>query len=325
MTTDKRFAVLIDADNISDRYIKTILDEMAGEGEVTYKRIYGDWTKPALAPWKKVLLEYSVTPIQQYSYTTGKNATDSAMIIDAMDILYSGNVEGFCLVTSDSDFTRLASRLRESGMLVVGMGEKKTPKAFSTACNKFKYLDILSGSKASSKTSRAEKERAAAKAAEKEKAEKEKAEKAAAKAAEKEKAEKEKAEKEKAAKSDASGKLSKIKSVKVLSKVKEEPPVEIHEEPLEEEEAITSLDEIKRSLIDILREDSDEDGWVSTSDLGNKLLKRYSDFDVRNYGYSKLTPFLKSLKGFEMKSVRNENSSVKQVYLREEQESDYRG
>ena len=310
MTTDKRFAVLIDADNISDRYIKTILDEMAGEGEVTYKRIYGDWTKPALAPWKKVLLEYSVTPIQQYSYTTGKNATDSAMIIDAMDILYSGNVEGFCLVTSDSDFTRLASRLRESGMLVVGMGEKKTPKAFTTACNKFKYLDILSGSKASSKSSKAEKEKA--------KAEKEKA--AAAKA-EKERAEKEKAEKEKAAKG------GKVKSVKVIPKLKEEPPVEIHEEPpvLEEEEAITPLDAIRRSLIDILREDSDEDGWVSTSDLGNKLLKRYSDFDVRNYGYSKLTPFLKSLKGFEMKSVRNENSSVKQVYLREEQESDYRG
>ena len=316
MTTDKRFAVLIDADNISDRYIKTILDEMAGEGEVTYKRIYGDWTKPALAPWKKVLLEYSVTPIQQYSYTTGKNATDSAMIIDAMDILYSGNVEGFCLVTSDSDFTRLASRLRESGMLVVGMGEKKTPKAFTTACNKFKYLDILSGSKASSKSSKAEKEKA--------KAEKEKA--AAAKA-EKERAEKEKAEKEKAAKAEKASKGGKVKSVKVIPKLKEEPPVEIHEEPpaLEEEEAITPLDAIRRSLIDILREDSDEDGWVSTSDLGNKLLKRYSDFDVRNYGYSKLTPFLKSLKGFEMKSVRNENSSVKQVYLREEQESDYRG
>ena len=314
MTTDKRFAVLIDADNISDRYIKTILDEMAGEGEVTYKRIYGDWTKPALAPWKKVLLEYSVTPIQQYSYTTGKNATDSAMIIDAMDILYSGNVEGFCLVTSDSDFTRLASRLRESGMLVVGMGEKKTPKAFTTACNKFKYLDILSGSKASSKSSKAEKEKA--------KAEKEKA--AAAKA-EKDKAEKEKAEKEKAAKAEKAAKGGKLKSVKVIPKQKEEPPVELHEDLPEEEETITPLDAIRRSLIDILREDSDEDGWVSTSDLGNKLLKRYSDFDVRNYGYSKLTPFLKSLKGFEMKSVRSENSSVKQVYLREEQESDYRG
>ena len=314
MTTDKRFAVLIDADNISDRYIKTILDEMAGEGEVTYKRIYGDWTKPALAPWKKVLLEYSVTPIQQYSYTTGKNATDSAMIIDAMDILYSGNVEGFCLVTSDSDFTRLASRLRESGMLVVGMGEKKTPKAFTTACNKFKYLDILSGSKASSKSSKAEKEKA--------KAEKEKA--AAAKA-EKDKTEKEKAEKEKAAKAEKAAKGGKLKSVKVIPKQKEEPPVDLHEELPEEEETITPLDAIRRSLIDILREDSDEDGWVSTSDLGNKLLKRYSDFDVRNYGYSKLTPFLKSLKGFEMKSVRSENSSVKQVYLREEQESDYRG
>ncbi|MBR5641691.1 MAG: NYN domain-containing protein [Firmicutes bacterium] len=316
MTTDKRFAVLIDADNVSDRYIKTILDEMAGEGVVTYKRIYGDWTKPSLAPWKKVLLEYSVTPIQQYSYTTGKNATDSAMIIDAMDILYSGNVDGFCLVTSDSDFTRLASRLRESGMLVVGMGEKKTPKAFTTACNKFKYLDILSGSKTASK-SKAEKAAAKAEKEKAAKAEKEKAEKAAAaKAAEKEKAGKEKA-----------AKTSKIKSVKVLSKIKEEPPLDIHEELPEEleEETITPLDEIKASLIDILREDSDEDGWVSTSDLGNKLLKRYSDFDVRNYGYSKLTPFLKSLKGFEMKSVRNENSSVKQVYLREEQESDYRG
>ena len=269
-----------------------------------------------------MLLEYSVTPIQQYSYTTGKNATDSAMIIDAMDILYSGNVEGFCLVTSDSDFTRLASRLRESGMLVVGMGEKKTPKAFTTACNKFKYLDILSGSKASSKSSKAEKEKAAAAKAEKERAAAAKAEK---ERAEKEKAEKA-AEKEKAAaKTEKASKGSKIKSVKVLSKIKEEPPVEIHEEPIEEEETITPLDAIRRSLIDILREDSDEDGWVSTSDLGNKLLKRDSDFDVRNYGYSKLTPFLKSLKGFEMKSVRNENSSVKQVYLREEQESDYRG
>ena len=316
MTTDKRFAVLIDADNVSDRYIKTILDEMAGDGVVTYKRIYGDWTKPSLAPWKKVLLEYSVTPIQQYGYTTGKNATDSAMIIDAMDILYSGNVEGFCLVTSDSDFTRLATRLRESGMLVVGMGEKKTPKAFTTACNKFKYLDILSGSKASGKSEKSKAEKAKAEKEKAAKAEKEKEKAAAAaKAAEKEKAEKEKA-----------AKTSKIKSVKVLSKIKEEPPVEIHEEiPEEPEETITPLAEIKSSLIDILREDSDEDGWVSTSDLGNKLLKRYSDFDVRNYGYSKLTPFLKSLKGFEMKSVRNENSSVKQVYLREEQESDYRG
>lgn len=140
---DKRFAVLIDADNVSDRYIRFILDEISNEGVITYKRIYGDWTSASMVSWKNVLLQYSVTPIQQYSYTTGKNATDSAMIIDAMDILYADGVEGFCIVSSDSDFTRLASRLREAGKVVVGMGERKTPKPFIAACNKFKYLEVL--------------------------------------------------------------------------------------------------------------------------------------------------------------------------------------
>ena len=139
MDNEKRFAVLIDADNVSEKYIKGILDEISNDGVATYKRIYGDWTKPNLGSWKNVLLENSITPIQQYSYTTGKNATDSALIIDAMDILYSGNVDGFCLVSSDSDFTRLASRLRESGMTVVGMGERKTPSAFIAACHQFKF------------------------------------------------------------------------------------------------------------------------------------------------------------------------------------------
>ena len=149
---DKRFAVLIDADNVSDKYIKPILDEISNDGIITYKRIYGDWTRPALAPWKNVLLSHSITPIQQYSYTTGKNATDSAMIIDAMDILYSGNVDGFCIVSSDSDFTRLAARLRESGMHVIGMGEKKTPKPFISACNRFVYLEILASAAPDHKT-----------------------------------------------------------------------------------------------------------------------------------------------------------------------------
>ena len=273
---DKRFAVLIDADNISDKYIKIILDEIADEGQVTYKRIYGDWTKTTLGPWKKVLLEYSLTPIQQYSYTSGKNATDSAMIIDAMDILYTGNVDGFCLVTSDSDFTRLASRLRESGMMVVGMGEQKTPRAFTSACNKFKYLDILAKNEESSK---------------------EEARKPAVRSA------------------------RSARSTRTTRPAVEKPKPDPKEEIAEEEETITPLKAITQTLINILREDSDEDGWVSTSDLGNKLLKRYSDFDVRNYGFSKLTPFLKSLKGFEMKSVRTANSQVKQVYLREEQQN----
>lgn len=131
MSKDNRIAVLIDADNVSDKYIKYILDEVSNDGTATYKRIYGDWTKPVLGSWKNVLLDNSIIPVQQYGYTTGENATDSAMIIDAMDILYSGNVDGFCIVSSDSDFTRLAARLRESGMLVLGMGEKRPPLPLS--------------------------------------------------------------------------------------------------------------------------------------------------------------------------------------------------
>jgi hypothetical protein len=142
-TSDLRLAVLIDADNIPYHNIKGMLEEIAKYGNPTFKRIYGDWTKPTVVGWKGVLLDYAITPIQQYSYTSGKNATDSAMIIDAMDILYTGRVDGFCLVSSDSDFTRLATRLREAGMTVYGMGEQKTPSAFRAACDKFIYLEIL--------------------------------------------------------------------------------------------------------------------------------------------------------------------------------------
>ncbi len=140
---DLKLAVLIDADNIPYSNIKGMLDEIAKLGIPTIKRIYGDWTKPTVSGWKPALLEHAITPIQQYSYTTGKNATDSAMIIDAMDILHSQKVDGFCLVSSDSDFTRLAIRLRESGMLVVGIGEKKTPNPFIVACDKFIYIEII--------------------------------------------------------------------------------------------------------------------------------------------------------------------------------------
>ena len=136
-------AVLIDGDNIPSAYIKEMMEEIAKYGNPTIKRIYGDWTKPNLSKWKNLLLENAITPIQQYGYTTGKNATDSAMIIDAMDILYSEKVNGFCLVSSDSDFTRLATRLREAGMQVIGIGEKKTPNPFIVACDKFIYIEIL--------------------------------------------------------------------------------------------------------------------------------------------------------------------------------------
>jgi len=140
---DLRLAVLIDADNVPYSNVKEMLEEIAKYGTPTFKRIYADWTKPTVAGWKKVLLENAITPIQQYSYSSGKNATDSAMIIDAMDILYTGKVDGFCIVSSDSDFTRLATRLREASMYVIGMGEKKTLIPFISACDKFIYIEIL--------------------------------------------------------------------------------------------------------------------------------------------------------------------------------------
>lgn len=144
MSENINMAVLIDGDNIPSANVKEMMEEIAKYGNPTIKRIYGDWTRPGLNKWKNLLLENAITPIQQYGYTTGKNATDSAMIIDAMDILYNNKVNGFCLVSSDSDFTKLATRLREAGMLVIGIGEKKTPNPFIVACDKFIYIEILS-------------------------------------------------------------------------------------------------------------------------------------------------------------------------------------
>ena len=157
---NSNLAVLIDGDNIPSAYIKEMMEEIAKYGNPTIKRIYGDWTRPHLSKWKNLLLENAITPIQQYGYTTGKNATDSAMIIDAMDILYSEKVNGFCLVSSYSDFTRLATRLREAGMQVIGIGERKTPNPFIVACDKFIYIEIL---KNQSKEAESENEKTATK------------------------------------------------------------------------------------------------------------------------------------------------------------------
>ena len=248
MPSDKKFAVLIDADNISAKYIKFILNEIANDGIATYKRIYGDWTCSTLAPWKSVLLENSITPIQQYAYTTGKNATDSAMIIDAMDILYSESVEGFCLVSSDSDFTRLAARLREDGMIVVGMGEKKTPQPFVKACDKFRYLEVLALG---------------------------------------EKEQEEKEEKE-------------------TSEVRGEPKIQ----------EMTSVRTIKKAISTIIAENSDEDGWALSAQIGNVLTKRFPDFDVRNYGFKKFMPFIRSLNIFEIRTERRKDSGTTQYWVK---------
>ena len=278
MASDSKFAVLIDADNISGKYIKIILDEISNDGIATYKRIYGDWTSPALVSWKNVLLDNSILPIQQYSYTTGKNSTDAAMIIDAMDILYSGQVDGFCIVSSDSDFTRLAARLRESGMTVVGMGERKTPKSFISACNRFKYLDILAT------------------------AEQKEPEKPAQPEKPKQQPKQEKA------------RPAPKQEPKPEPRPEPEPAPEPCPEP--EEKQMTGLRTIKKAIRTIVAENSDEDGWLFIGTIGNLLVKRYPDFDVRNFGFSKLTPFIESLDLFDIKSVRTRDSSVKLIYVK---------
>ena len=275
---DLKLAILIDADNISPKYVKVILDEAASFGVAACKRIYGDWSDVRLKSWKDALLNNSIIPIQQYSYTTGKNATDSAMIIDAMDILYSGKVEGFCLVSSDSDFTRLASRLREGGMTVIGMGEKKTPKPFIAACNMFRYLDVLAAQPEAEPQPEPEAEPTPAaeeKAAPEKGKEKEKAKPAKAKAARKKAAQ-------------------------------PEPPA-----PQEDPELTAMRGAIKA----IVAEQSDEDGWLAVSMIGNLLVKRYPDFDVRNFGFSKLTPFVLSLGIFEVRTERGKDNA-RQAYVR---------
>ncbi len=224
MELEMRYAVLIDADNVAAKYTKNILDELSNYGIATYKRVYGDWTRTSLAGWKNMALDNAITPVQQYSYTTGKNATDSAMIIDAMDILYSNNVDGFCIVSSDSDFTRLAIRLRESGKHVIGMGEKKTPKPFSTACNAFKYLEILA-----------------------------------------------------------------------------------EEEVQSNEVDRVELKTLEEAIIRIIAENANLEEEINIGELGSRLQGRYPDFDVRNYGYSKFSQFLKD---FDCLNFRKVGSSI---------------
>ena len=281
---DLRFAILIDADNVSEKYIRVILDEVANSGVATYKRIYGDWTSSRLASWKACLLDNSITPMQQYSYTTGKNATDSAMIIDAMDILYSGNVDGFAIVSSDSDFTRLVARLRESGMQVIGMGEQKTPKPFISACNQFKYLDLLyAGKKAED--------------AEEERAERD------AEAAEG------RGGRRRRRPGDAGG------AEAAAAPFEEDDEDEVPFGEMSRAEKRRHLKAIRSAITTIVDTFSDDDGWVSLGQLGDQLSKRLPDFDVRNYGYKRLHPFLKSLGVYEFEEPSGE-SGRRQIYLR---------
>lgn len=167
MSDEKRFAVLIDIENIAPKYIELILNEISNYGNITIKRAYGDWTKQASSSWRDKLLDNSIIPMQQFNNTFGKNSSDSALIIDAMNILYRNNVDGFCLVSSDSDFTRLAATLKEEGKMVIGMGESKTPMALRNACDSFKVLDLLYKESAAESTAEATPEKIAGRGAKK--------------------------------------------------------------------------------------------------------------------------------------------------------------
>ena len=239
---DKKFAVLIDADNISAKYLPAILDEMTKYGISTYRRSYGDWTNSHATKWKAVLLENSITPIQQFSNTIGKNATDSTLIIDAMDILYTGNVDGFCIVSSDGDFTRLASRLREDGMIVIGMGEEKTPRSFRTACSIFTTLENLIDT-------------------------------------------------EEAEPAKKATKLKKKSSQNI------------------ERSAIES------TIAEIIAENENSGKITGLGEIGSRLVNKYPDFDVRNYGYSFLSKFLEESSNFE---IRKKDSTIT-VFLKDSQ------
>lgn len=290
MSKDERqYAVLVDAENVSPKYIHIIFDEASNYGITTYRRIYGDWTSTRNNGWKEVLLDNSITPIQQYAYTDGKNASDSAMIIDAMDILYTENVDGFIIVSSDSDFTRLASRLRESGMSVIGMGESKTPSAFISACNSFKYLDILYQSSESDD----EDEEENAKQSDKEK------------------------QNFNITPKDSKKKNGNDRKRYNYTKKPKQQSSAPKQTTTSKPQPQTKLTTIRKALKTIILENSDDDSWISLANLGNHLSKRFPDFDVRNYGHKKLVTFVQSLNDFEIdrRSVSSDGKT-KQLFVR---------
>ena len=255
MDKERKLALLIDAENIASKYISIILNEANNLGNVIYKRIYGNWTSSNMSAWKSVILDNCIQPIQQYSNVSGKNSSDSSLIIDAMDLLYMGRLDGFCIVSSDSDFTRLASRLRESEMFVLGMGEQKTPQSFISACNKFSYLDLLYAAGTAETPAAGE------------------------------------------------GRSKKPRHKKAAAP--------------EEERPGSSLEAVCQALRELAEENSDDEGWIFSSQLRDLLVKKFPDFDVRNFQHKKFVPFIESLGIFEAKKLSpKENDTAKTVYFR---------
>ena len=272
-TKELKLAVLIDADNVPYSNVKGMMEEIAKYGTPTTKRIYADWTKPNANGWKSVLLEHAITPIQQYSYTVGKNSSDSALIIDAMDLLYSDKLDGFCIVSSDSDFTRLAIRLRESGMKVIGIGEKKTPNSFIVACDRFIYIEVLDGAIKKTRV---------------------------------------------IANGRSKSPKPTVSPVAESKKPADPSPDNSRAEQAQQKETPNKIDSQTIELIeDTLDAIGDEDGWAFLGDVGNLIVKKKPEFDPRNYGFSKLTPMLKSLTDIlEIDERESDKKGIKHVFVR---------
>jgi uncharacterized LabA/DUF88 family protein len=274
--SDVRLAVLIDADNVPPHNVRGMMEEIARYGTPTIKRIYGDFTKPNLAQWKNQLLDYAISPIQQFSYTTGRNATDSAMIIDAMDILYADKIDGFVLVSSDSDFTKLATRLRESGKIVYGFGEMKTPNAFIAACDRFIYLEIID--------QHGEED------------------------IEVEKEVRQTGRLTSTVRHDADKKDSgrKLTDRKTAERDQKKPDKIIQKIDKKLIQLISSS----------IRDVEDENGWAFLAEVGNLIVKKQPSFDSRNYGYDKLTTLIQSIGRYDVEMRDTGNPNVKLVYIR---------
>lgn len=294
MIQDKKIALLIDAENITSKYGAIIFREVAKYGTATYRRIYGDFVNSRNINWTQAdFSKFSLTPVQQYSYTVGKNSSDITMVIDAMDILYSGNVDMFCIVTSDSDYTKLVTRLREAGLSIIGMGETKTPRALKAACEKFIPLDSIYRTENGEKNKNVRPDKSV-------------------KAGDKE------SENSPVSTSDGKKRVKKAKD-EGKNNEPEQTKDEVKPEQDNEADSATPLEDIIATICNTILPDLETDsGWANLADVGNRLIKLYSDFDARTYGYDKLSRLVRDRNEFEVDKKPGENhTSIYYIRLRE--------
>ena len=287
---DLNIALLIDSDNVSPRYISGILSELSKYGKITIRRMYGDWSQDRLHSWMKVSSRYSLTPVMQPNNTPGKNASDIGLIIDAMDILYTGDVQGFCLVSSDGDFNKLATRLREAGKFVIGMGEKKTPESFRASCERFIFLDVIEGDDSQQSGSDAQSYYESPASVSFESGERRSLSAPSS------------VRRKRAAVSEAPASFK----YSAYSKAPEEPEID-QEDDSDSEALFTDKATIEAAITSIITDNSAEGKETGLGEIGSRLVKIFPDFDVRNYHYSKLSEYLKD---FPSLKVENRDNNV---------------